>query len=444
MQAHFPLSFLVIALGCTLSVFARSQSSVPPSLPPQVGVPSPLTLEQAEEIALKNHPLIGSATYLAQAAGQVVAETKSQYFPVVVSNTTGALANTGTVLSAGALTTSSLSNRLASGITIVQLVTDFGRTNSLTRAARLRVEAQNQNIISVRAQTILAVRSAYYGVLASDAVLKVANAALASRQLLLRQITALSQSALRSTLDVSFAQVLVSQAQLAVYEAENNSDKARADLASTMGLLQSQHFNVVEQNLPSALGSELQPFITEALARRPDLLARERDRDAADQFAQAEKRLSDPTLNFAAAAGAIPAGDHTLPHDNYEAAGLILSIPIFNGGLFAARREEALARANAAGKDVQNYSLQVTREVQSAWYDANTAFRRLDVTTRLVGETTESVRLAQARYDAGLGGIVELNQAELTLIQAQIDEAGAKYDYLNRRTMLDYSIGTFR
>lgn len=444
MRAHFRGILLVIALGCTLPVFGRSQDSVPPSSPTGAGIPSPLTLDEAEQIALKNHPRIGSATYGAQAAGQVVSETKSQYFPTIVSNTTGAVANTGTVLAAGALTTSSLSNRFASGITIVQVVTDFGRTNSLTRAARLRVDAQNQNVISARAQTILAVRSAYYGVLAADAVLKVAQAALSNRQLLLRQITALSQSALRSTLDVSFARVLVSQAQLAVYEAENDGDNARAELASSMGFAQSRHFNLAEQDLPPALSPELQPLITEALAQRPDLLARARDRDAAYQFAQAEKRLADPTVTFGAVAGGIPDSDHTLPHNNYEAAGIILSIPVFNGGLFAARHEEALARADASDKDVQSYSLQVTREVQKAWYEANTAFRRLDVTAQLVDETNESVRLAQARYDAGLGGIVELNQAQLSEIQAQIDAASAKYDYLNRRTVLDFAIGTFR
>ena len=444
MRVHCGGILLVITLGVTLPVFGRSQDNVPASAPTGAGIPSPLTLDQAEQIALKSHPRIGSATYSAQAASHVVTETRSQYFPTIVSNTTGAVANTGTVLAAGALTTSSLSNRFASGITIVQLVTDFGRTNSLTRAARLRVDAQNQNVISARAQTIVAVRSAYYGVLAADAVLKVAQAALSNRQLLLRQITALSQSALRSTLDVSFAQVLVSQAQLAVYEAENDGDNARAELASSMGFAQSQHFNLVEQDLPSALSPELQPLITEALAQRPDLLARERDRDAAYQFAQAEKRLADPTVSFAAVAGGIPDSDHTLPHDNYEAAGITLSIPIFNGGLFAARHEEALARANASDKDVQNYSLQVTREVQKAWYETNTAFRRLDVTAQLVGETNESVRLAQARYDAGLGGIVELNQAQLSEIQAQIDAASAKYDYLNRRTMLDFALGTFR
>jgi outer membrane protein len=436
--------FVVLAGMGSGQIFGQTPGIAPASSRNSIQIPNPLTLQQAEQIALKNHPRIGSATLIAQAAGQVVSEARSQYFPTIVSNTTGALANTGTVMAAGALTTSSLSNRFASGISIVQLVTDFGRTNSLTRAARLHVEAQDQNVTSARAQITLDVRSAYFGVLAADAVLKVAQAALENRQLLLRQVTALSQSNLRSTLDVSFAQVLASQAQLAVYEAENNSDDARAQLASSMGLARSQHFVLVEQDLPAALGQDLEPLITEALGERPDLLSRERDRDAAYQSADAEKKLSYPTISMAATAGVIPESDHTLTHNNYEAGGINLSIPVLNGGLFAARHEEALFRANAADKNVQDYSLQVTHEVETAWYEANTAFRRLAVTAQLVDETTEAVRLAQARYEAGLGSIVELNQAQLSEIQAQIDAASAKYDYLNRRTVLDYSIGTFR
>ena len=411
---------------------------------PSTRLSAPLTLEQAVQIALKNHPRVGSAALTAQAAGQVIAETRSAYFPTVFSNTTGARANTGTALAAGAVTTSSLSNRFASGVNLVQVVTDFGRTRDLTRSARLRFEASNQNLISVRAQVILAVRSAYYGVLGSDAVLKVAQAALSSRQVLLRQITALSQSALKSTLDVSFAQVLVSEAQLAVYQAENSGEEARAQLAAAMGYQNIDNLTLLDQELPGALNPDMQSLVAEALAQRPDLLEREKNRDAAYQFAQAEKKLSLPTVGLAAVAGVVPERDHTLPHDNYEAAGLNISIPVFNGGLFSARRTEAFYRAQAADKDVQDFSLQVSREVQSAWYEANTAWRRLAVTSELVTQTDQALRLAQARYDAGLGGIVELNQAQLSQISARIDAASAKYDYLNRRTALDYATGTFR
>ncbi len=76
-----------------------------------------------------------------------------------------------------------------------------------------------------------------------------------------------------------------------------------------------------------------------------------------------------------------------------------------------------------------------------AWLGANTAARRLGVTSRLVDEANEALRLAQTRYDAGLGGIVELSQAQLNQTSAEIQNATARYDYLSARAALDYATG---
>jgi outer membrane protein len=121
-----------------------------------------------------------------------------------------------------------------------------------------------------------------------------------------------------------------------------------------------------------------------------------------------------------------------------------VSIPVLNGGLFRARREEAESRAAAAGKDIQVLSIQIARDVRVAWLEASDAFRRLDVTARLVAQANESLRLAQARYDNALGSIVELNQAQLNRTSAEIAAATAKYEYLSRRAALDYATGVLQ
>ena len=55
-----------------------------------------------------------------------------------------------------------------------------------------------------------------------------------------------------------------------------------------------------------------------------------------------------------------------------------------------------------------------------------------------------ALRLAQARYDAGLGSIVELNQAELSQTSALIAAAGARFNYLSTRAGLNYTLGILR
>jgi outer membrane protein len=176
------------------------------------------------------------------------------------------------------------------------------------------------------------------------------------------------------------------------------------------------------------------------MQKRPELTALTLLRDSAHRFADAEARLKLPIVSLLGTAGAIPTGDPRLP-DGYSAAGVNVNIPILNGGLFSARRAEAEQRAAAADSDVKALSLQIARDVRVAWLAANNAARRLGVTSRLVVEANEALRLAQTRYDAGLGGIVELSQAQLNQTSAEIQNATARYDYLSTRAALDYATG---
>jgi outer membrane protein len=402
-----------------------------------------MSLPQAQEIALRNHPRIASAAFAAQASVSAIQEARSAYYPTVSANVTGVGTNPGSVLSAGAVTTSSIYNRAATGVVANQLLSDFGRTRSLEQSARLRSASQSQNVIATRAQVLVEVRAAYYQALAAESVLKVARATLDLRRLTLRQIGALARSALRSTVDVSFAQVNVSQAELDLYRAENDVQASHARLSSALGYARDQPFSLVDEALPPILPPDTDELIAEAIRDRPDLEALRLNHDALNRFARAEKQLRNPTIVAAAVAGVAPLRDDKLP-ETYSAAGVNMNIPILNGGLFKARREEAGARAAAAAKDVENLSLHIAADVRVAWLDASDAFRRLDVTARMVAEANEALRLAQARYDNSLGSIVELNQAQLNQTTAEIAAASAKYEYLIRRAALDYSTGVLR
>jgi outer membrane protein len=405
--------------------------------------PAAVSLVQAQQIALKNHPRIASAELAAQATGYVVKEARSAYYPTLSGNVTGVGAEHGSVLSAGAVTTSSIYSRQSSGVVANQLLSDFGRTRSLEQSAKLRNASQNRNVTFTRAQVLVEVQQEYYRALASESILRVARATLDLRRLTLRQVTALAQSALRSTVDVSFAQVNESQAELDLFRAENDSTASHARLSAAMGYDRDQPFSLSDEPLPPALDPNVGALIEQAKRERPDLAALQLNREALDRYADAERRLRNPTINVAAVAGVAPIRDDRLP-ESYNAAGININIPVLNGGLFKARREEAESRAAAAAKDVQDLSLQIARDVQVAWLDANDAFRRLDVTARLVAQADEALRLAQARYDNALGSIVELNQAQLNQTSAEIVAASAKYDYLSDRAALDYAMGVLR
>jgi outer membrane protein len=402
-----------------------------------------ISLGEAQETALRTHPRVASAALSAHATEFTEKEVRSANYPTLSASITGVGSQYNGTLSSGAVTTSSIFNRASAGIVANQLLTDFGRTSSLVHSANLRNQSQNQNVNNVRAQILLGVQLAYYQALASESILKVAQATADLRRATLRQVTALAQSSLRSTLDVSFEEVNVSQAELDLFQAENDAKGNHARLSAAIGYERDQPFSLADESLPGPLDPDLDALIAQALRERPDFAALRLTRDALEQYAQAERRLRNPTIIAAAVAGDAPVRDHRLP-ETYAAAGVIISVPIFNGGLFKDRREEAESHAAAASKDVQDLAIEVARDVQVAWLNANDALKRLDVTARMVAEANEALRLAQARYEGALSSIVELNQAQVNQTSAQIAEAAAKYEYLARRAELNYAVGVLR
>ena len=403
--------------------------------------PTELSLEQAEAIAVANQPRLLAEQLRAKAYAQRIREARAGLQPLVAFNATGALiADTGTATAAGALTTSSISDRFAYGGNLTQLVTDFGRTSALVQSTRYQATAQADLATLTKAQVRLNVREAYYGTLGAEAVLRAAEAAQANRRLISRQLEALAQNELRSTLDVNFAKVLESEAELAVVRARSTVAQVRSQLATAMGQQQPVGARLVEPATPVAIPAAPEEIVAQAQTQRADLSAAQAQQKAAQEFASSEKRLSYPSLNVLGAAGQLPFHDHTL-HDSYAAAGFNLNIPVFNGGLFAARRAEAELEATARTRDTAELRLEVNQQVRDSWYRADEAYRSLDVTARLVAQSKEALRLAQDRYDAGLGSIVELNEAQLNETSAEISAADATYTYLSRRAELDFAAG---
>ena len=139
--------------------------------------------------------------------------------------------------------------------------------------------------------------------------------------------------------------------------------------------------------------------------------------------------------------GFVPIHDPQLP-DNYAAAGVGISIPIFAGGLYRARHHEAELRAQAAQQSIKDAENNAVRDVRVAWLNAQNASERLRITTQLLQNANRSFELAEARYQNGASSIVELNQAQLDQVSAEIALARTRYEYLLRLSALDFQTGT--
>ena len=404
-----------------------------------------MTLADAQKVALQNHPQIAAANYRALAAQEVVKETRAGYFPTANLYATAAGADSdNTRIMAGGLNNPSVYDRAAGGLAVSQLITDFGHTANLTASSKFQAQAENQNANATREQVLLQVYTSYFGALEAQAVLHVAQQTFNTRQLLLDQVAALATNKLRSELDVSFAQVALEEGRLLLQKAQNNVDAAMASLSTALGYHEFHQFQLVEPSPPmDAVTNDVSPLIQTALARRPELLSLRDERDAALRFAKSQRDARLPTVSAIGVAGDSPAHDSRLA-DNYAAAGVQLSLPLFAGGLYRARQHEAELKAQANAEMLRTAEDNVIRDVRIAWLNVNNALEQLHTTGQLVKHAAEAYDLAEARYKTGISSIVELSQAQLSLTSAQIANTNARYDVLIEQANLDYQTGVLR
>ncbi|MGA7742239.1 MAG: TolC family protein [Polyangia bacterium] len=402
-----------------------------------------LSLQDARKIAIQNHPRLQVAADLAAVAKAQLQETRSAYYPVAAGNLTGAEAIAQSRIAAGGLNNPIVFDRLAVGLVVDFLITDFGRTFELVRSSRLHAEAQAATVVTTRADLLLQVELAFYGVLKTEAVRQVAAQTVRSRRLVAEQISTMAEGKLKSGLDVAFANVNLSQAELLLVEAENAVAASHAALANALGLSERRTFTLVEEALSPAPPSDVVGVLDRALQNRPELSALRLEVNAAQSFAKAERDLWFPSVSAIGAAGLIPYRESELD-SRYAAAGFNVNIPIFNGFLFNARRAAAVERARAQEQILRDTQNNIVRDAQKAWLDATSGYQRLSVTEQLVEEASKALDLARERYQMGLGSIVELSQAELNETEAEIARTNARYDYQGQFAALNYQMGLLR
>lgn len=400
----------------------------------------PMTLKEAEQIAIQNHPQIQAATQLAAAARAQVKVVRSVYYPQAFGSATGAVAENNSRIAAGALNNPIVYDRYANGVTVSQLVSDFGRTHELAKSSNLHAQAQQENVTATRADVLLQVNQAFFGVLRAKAVLQVAQETVKNRQLVADQVSALAKNQLKSDLDVSFANVNLAQAGLLLIQAQNDIQASYAELSTALGYPDQRTIEPADEPMPSAPPPDVAPLIQQALRDRPELIGQRLDVNSAKSYVAAERDLWMPTISAIGAAGIVPYREEPLA-SRYSAAAFNVNIPIFNGHLYGALRNEADARARAQEQYLRDAQDRIARDVRTSWLNANSGFQRLSITNQLLQAATQALNLAQARYKLGLGSIVELSQAQLGITQAQIEQASTKYDYEMQLSFLNFQLG---
>lgn len=418
-----------------------------------------LTLERAIELTLQNHPRGLEMASEAVAARARVGEAQSALLPQVFSaaeylrSTDNPIGNT-TYLNPGFIpritgtlhggspspdqSFSSTDNFLA-GLGGQQYLFDFGRVRGLiheraeeARAARLQVQLTDLDLV-------FEVTQRYFALLAAGQKLKVYQKAVEQRTEQLHDAEVKAAASLTPQIDVLTAQAALARAKTNLLVASDEQATARVALDNSMAISpNAPYYELADVLRYKSIRGTIESCFNSALEHRPDLaVLRAQARAAGAQVTQVHSDFF-PSGQAVAGYNAMGTG---LPAANNFNVGLVVTWPLFNGFLTTHQIDEAKARENAINYAIKDLQLRVWLEVKSAYLQLATSIERIHQAEDTVAASSGQLELAEKRYNAGLGNIIELTDAERFYIQDDAAYVDALYAYSVTKATLDRVTG---
>ena len=450
---------LVLALAVALAPHSAAWAQTPPAPPAATPPPAPppaapgaakattplhLNLQQATELALRQQPTIRSAQGSLVAAQARVPQARSAYYPrfdvqAGVQKSEFKSTTTGQRTQSDNTFATILGN---------QLIYDFGKTSALVDEARAGSRVASGELERVREVVVQNVRQAYFNLLQARRLTGVADANLSRSELNLRSAQGFYDVGTKPKSDVTKAEVEVANARVQVIRARNLVRLSETTLANALGLEATVPIEI-EDNLnyePVSLDSA--QLLAEALGNRPELRQGQARLDAARaQLAGARARyLPDLTVNGSASESS---GDAVISTNgvagvsfssSWSIAGQ-LTWNLFEGFFTQEKIKETQALVDTARADYEALELQVRLDVEQAYITVTEAAERIGATEKAIESARENLRLAQGRYDAGVGTILDLTDAQLSLSTAEADNVTALTDFRVGLAVLDRVVG---
>ncbi len=434
-------------MGVQLLVMVAAYSAL-------VGAPVPervLTLSQALETAQQHQPQLWQARANAEAASARADELRAPILPQLTltagyqRTTANFVARPGSVPSAFTMGQSSTSldsfNFWSSGLTLNQYIWDFGVTTDRWRSSRAAAESLNQTSRAVEQQIIAGVRAAYFNARAQLSLIQVARENLANLELHLKQIEGFAAAGTRPKIDLAQARADRAQGQVQLISAQNAYAVAKAQLNQAIGETGTTDYDVQDEALPPIPGEDgdLAALLADALHARPELAALERQIRAQELLVSSAKGAYGPALG--AAMSVTDSGvELTNLTWNWNAS-LNLSWGLFQGLLTRSQVREAKANLSVVQAQRAGIVNQVRVEVEQAQLQVRAAKATIAAVGEALFNSRERLRLAEGRYQSGVGNVIELGDAQVAAATAAAQSIQAEYNLATARAALLKALG---
>ena len=325
--------------------------------------------------------------------------------------------------------------------TISQLVWDFGLTLDAYRSAKVKAASQRDTERYTELQVLLTVRTAYFTARATKDLVTVARETLVNQEAHLRQTAGFVAVGTQPEIALAQSRYNVANARVQLITAENNYETAKAQLNQAMGVEAPTDYDVVSESFPRVQGEDdtTQVLLVEALKRRPDYKSDEEQVEAQHLTISSVKGGYWPSLGVSvnwSNAGIDPF--HTAWNWNVEGT---LTWNLFQGGLTAAQAQEQEANLSALVAQSDVLRQQVRLDVEQARLAVVAAKATLGAAEDALTNAKELLRLAEGRYQVGIGNIIELSDAQVAETSAAAQRVQADYNLASARAQLLRALG---
>lgn len=400
-------------------------AELPP--PPAINPQHTYQLPELIDLAQMHNPDTRVAWQQARQAALAVGIAEATFLPMISASVIGGYQKTHTPLPYN-LNLDTANNVMVSGVGLQWLMFDFGQRSALVDAAKNMSFAANVSFNGMHQKLIYDVTRTYHQYGAALSRIKITQKALHNSTMILAAAQARRQSGVATTVEVAQARQLVAQSQLNHVLAQGAERDARQALLGVMGVSPSSQIKISyseDKTLPEMGGNLTQTMIKLALSQRPDVLASFAAAQAAISGIKAAEADFLPKVYLA---GAVAKG-----HGRFDAQGLPsvglqasssniligVSVPLYDGGIRAARVKEAESRAAAANEIFKKTQDVAVREIMLAANALRSALESNKAALNLVDTALITYDAALDSYRNGVGTMAVANEAANSLLTAQ-------------------------
>lgn len=339
-----------------------------------------------------------------------------------------------------------------------QLVYDFGATWGAFRAATGLAQAQDHNTRASLLAIEYDLRNAYLVAFAAQALVEVGEQTLQNAQQHLAQIEHAVQAGTQADIDLFTAKSTVASAEVTLLGYRNQLLTDKLALNQSMGLDAGIDYRLVAPSLPTLSEMELvanhqeglaeqahdvlaqaSPWVSEALSARPELQQFRTQLQAQQHKATGLWRQHLPSLSLT---GSITEQGERIDQLAYNWSALgVVSWNAFTGGRIQAQVQEAQATLRALRAAERALHLSIRTAVHNGCLGlvaGRMSRRAADVALQ---SADKRLRLAEGRYRAGVGNILELSDAQVARTQAASDVVQADFRWLTARAQVLFALG---